>query len=171
MDDHEDIAISAVKSICLRIQEGRGQFLGEKELDSLLRQFVIGKVRDRRKYHLRDKRDVKLNLPADGSSAVGPRDHAAEALESIWLDEHSTVLPATDQAYLRDIVKGLGADVQGLFSELVKRLDDNPRRVLILITTRALSNQELAETMDCAPSSIERYRKAIRRKLQEIVNE
>jgi RNA polymerase sigma factor (sigma-70 family) len=170
MDDYEDVAISAVKSVCLRFRQGRNEFLGEKELDGLLRQFVIGKIRDRRKYHLRGKRDVELNVFKDDSQIQAPQQYAArETLRSIWLDEHSSCLPLVEQAYLGEMLTELGADVQGLFSELVKRLDDNPRKVLMLITTRAMSNQELAEALDCAPSSIERYRQAIRRKLEEIV--
>ena len=61
MDDYEDIAISAVKSICLRFRDGTCEFLGEIELGSLLQKFVIGKVRDQRKYHFAEKRDIKLN--------------------------------------------------------------------------------------------------------------
>ena len=170
MDDYEDVAISAVKSVCLRFRQGRNEFLGEMELDSLLRQFVIGKIRDRRKYHLRDKRDIELNVVKNDSQIQAPQEYGArESLQSIWLDEHSACLPLIEQAYLEEMLTELGADVQGLFSELVKRLDDNPRKVLMLITTRTMSNQELAEALDCAPSSIERYRQAIRRKLEEIV--
>lgn len=171
MDDYEDVAISAVKSVCLRFRQGRNEFLGEKELDGLLRQFVLGKIRDRRKYHLRGKRDIEFNVHKDDSQIHPLQQYGArEALRSIWLDEHSSCLSLMEQAYLEEMLTELGADVQGLFSELVKRLDDNPRKVLMLITTRAMSNQELAEALDCAPSSIERYRKAIRRKLEEIVN-
>ena len=61
MDDYEDVAISAVKSICLRFREGTCEFLGEIELGCLLQKFVIGKVRDQRKYHFAEKRDIKLN--------------------------------------------------------------------------------------------------------------
>ena len=61
MDDYEDIAISSVKSICLRFRKGQNEFLDEKELGSLLRQFVVGKIRDRRKYHFAEKRDIKRN--------------------------------------------------------------------------------------------------------------
>ena len=68
------------------------------------------------------------------------------------------------------MLTGLGSDVHGLFSELVKRLDEKPRKVLMLITSESLSNMELSEALDCAPSSIERYRRAIRDKLEEIVN-
>ena len=170
MDDYEDVAISAVNSVCLRFRQGHNEFLGEKELDGLLRQFVVGKIRDRRKYHLRDKRDIELNVFKNDSQIQAPQQYAArETLQSVWLDEHSSCLPLIEQAYLEEMLTELGADVQGLFSELVKRLDDNPRKVLMLITTRAMSNQELAEALDCAPSSIERYRQAIRRKLEEMV--
>ncbi len=171
MDDFEDVAISAVKSVCLRFRQGRNEFLGEKELDALLRKFVIGKIRDRRKYHLRDKRDIELNVVKNDSQIQASQQNSArETLQSIWLDEHSACLLLKEQAYLDEMLTELGADVQGLFSELVKRLDDYPRKVLMLITTRAMSNQELAEALDCAPSSIERYRQAIRRKLEEIVS-
>ena len=179
VDDFEDVALSAVKSICMRFRMGQREFLGEKELGGLLRQFVKGKIRDRRKYHLRDKRNVNRNVSENqadydqsgvyGSSPI--QNHAVEEAKSIWLDEHSLILPVTEQAYLESMLTGLGADVQGLFSELVKRLDENPKKVLMLITTGAKSNAELASAMDCAPASVERYRKAIRRKLEEIVSE
>ncbi|TWT81444.1 hypothetical protein CA13_28970 [Planctomycetes bacterium CA13] len=172
VDDYEDVAISAVKSICLRFRKGQRNFLGELQLLSLLRQFVTGKIRDRRKYHLAEKRDVNLNITEDGSTGNSPiLTHAVVEAKSIWLDEKSMNLPITEQTYLAEMLEGLGADVQGLFSELVKRLDENPRKVLMLITTGNPSNKELADELDCAPTSIERYRKAIRRKLEEIVNE
>ena len=172
VDDFEDIAISAVKSICLRFRRGEHEFLGEKELSGLLRQFVIGKIRDRRKYHYAEKRDIKLNIAEEHENAnMVMHDHATAEANSVWLDEHSAVLSVDEQTFLENIVNGLGADVQGLFSELVKRLDDNPRKVLMLITENPMSNMELADLLDCAPTSIERYRRAIRTKLEQIVNE
>ncbi|QEG22207.1 RNA polymerase sigma factor [Mariniblastus fucicola] len=178
VDDFEDVAVSAVKSVCLRFREGQSEFLGERELGGLLQQFVNGKIRTRRKYHYAEKRNVKLNASNegvsrdDGSGGQSPiQRHAIEDAKSVWLDEHSISLPLPEQAYLASMVDGLGTDVQGLFSELVKRLGENPRKVLMLITTGSMSNRQLAEAMDCAPASIERYRKAIRRKLEEIVNE
>lgn len=172
MDDYEDIAISAVKSICVRFRKGQSEFLGEKELGGLLRQFVLGKIQNRRKYHFAEKRDIKLNAEEDRSDASARIQHqAVEEAESVWLDEQSAVLPVDEQAYLEHMLDGLGADVQGLFSELVKRLDERPRKVLMLITEGSMSNMELAEALDCAPTSIERYRRSIRKKLEEIVNE
>ena len=171
MDDYEDVAISAVKSICLRFREGTCDFLGEIELGRLLQKFVIGKVRDQRKYHFAEKRDIKLNDQVEFSRSVPlVQDHAAEEADSIWLDEQSALLTVPEQAYLEQMLMGLGSDVQGLFSELVKRLDEKPRKVLMLITSESLSNSQLSEALDCAPSSIERYRRAIREKLAEIVN-
>ena len=171
MDDYEDVAISAVKSICLRFREGTCEFLGEIELGRLLQKFVIGKVRDHRKYHLAEKRDIKLNQDGQYSRSVPvSQDHAMEDADSIWLDEQSGLLTVPEQAYLKQMLMGLGADVHGLFSDLVKRLDEKPRKVLMLITSESLSNTELSEALDCAPSSIERYRRAIREKLGEIVN-
>lgn len=178
MDDYEDIAISAVKSVCLRIRQGQSEFLGEKELGGLLRQFVIGKVRDRRKYHYAEKRDINKNLGEhagqsnpNSEAVCAIQREAIDAATSVWLDEQSVNLPASDLVYLEQMLDGLGADVQGLFSELVKRLDDKPRKVLILMTEASMSNEELADAMDCAPRSIERHRNAIRKKLEEIVNE
>jgi DNA-directed RNA polymerase specialized sigma24 family protein len=171
MDDYEDIAISAVKSICLRFREGTCEFLGEIELGSLLQKFVIGKIRDQRKYHFAEKRDIKLNDDREHSPAAPfVQEHAMENADSIWLDDQSALLTVPEQAYLEQMLLGLGADVHGLFSELVKRLDDKPRKVLMLITSVSMSNAELSEALDCAPSSIERYRRAIREKLEEIVN-
>ena len=177
VDDFEDIAVSAVKSVCMRFRDGKSEFLGKDELGGLLKQFVTGKIRTRRKYHYAEKRNVNLNTDNSAASSedslgVTPvQRHAVEDPKSVWLDEHSLCLPVEEQAYLGSMLDGLGADVQGLFSELVKRLDENPRRVLMMITTGSMSNRELAEAMNCAPTSIERYRKAIRRKLEEIVNE
>ena len=171
MDDYEDVAISAVKSICLRFREGTCDFLGEVELGRLLRKFVIGKVRDQRKYHFAEKRDIKLNDKRELSRSVSSvQDHAGETADSIWLDEKSALLTVPEQTYLLQMLTELGADVHGLFSELVKRLDEKPRKVLMLITSESLSNMELSEALDCAPSSIERYRRAIRDKLEEIVS-
>ena len=171
MDDYEDVAISAVKSICLRFREGTCDFLGEIELGRLLRKFVIGKVRDQRKYHFAEKRDIKLNDNRELSRSVSSvQDSAGETEDSIWLDEQSALLTVSEQEYLKQMLTGLGSDVHGLFSELVKRLDEKPRKVLMLITSESLSNMELSEALDCAPSSIERYRRAIRDKLEEIVN-
>ena len=172
VDDYEDIAVSAVKSICLRFRQGQREFLSEKELVSLLRQFVTGKIRDRQKYHFAEKRNVKLNISeGDSTESFSLPANVPEEAKPIWLDEQSLNLPVDEQTWLTDILNGLGADVQGLFSELVKRLDAKPRKVLMLITTGNPSNSELAQALDCAPVSIERYQKAIRRKLEEIVSE
>ena len=76
MDDYEDIAISAVKSICLRFREGTCEFLGEIELGNLLHKFVIGKVRDQRKYHFAEKRDIKLNDDGEFSRCSPCRVHS-----------------------------------------------------------------------------------------------
>lgn len=172
VDDFEDVAISAVKSICVRFRQGEHEFLGEKELVGLLRQFVVGKIRNRRKYHFAEKRDVKLNVRSDDSSSRSSVSAtASDDPNSIWLDEDSLLLPVVEQQYLGEMLDGMGADVQGLFSELVKRLDEKPRKVLMLITTGDPTNAELAAALNCAPVSIERYRRAIRRKLEEIVNE
>jgi len=177
MEDYEDIAVSAVKSICVRFQRGQSEFLGEKQLGSLLRSFVVGKIRDRRKYYFAEKRDIKkvsnenLSNDNDSNAAWSLQDQAINEAKSIWLDEQSISLPAEEQDYLEQMLDGLGADVQGLFSELVKRLDEKPRKVLMLITAGSSSTMEMAEAMDCAPSSIERHRRSIRNKLEEIVNE
>lgn len=171
MDDYEDVAISAVKSICLRFRAGKCEFLGEQELGGLLHQFVLGKVRDRRKYHSAERRNIHFHGAAESSSGRPMIfDHAVEKADSIWLDEQSGLLSVPEQEYLEQMLEGLGGDVQGLFSELVKQLDEKPRKVLMLITSASMSNMELAEALDCAPSSIERYRRVIRKKLEEIVN-
>lgn len=179
VDDFEDIALSAVKSVCLRCRQGQTEFLGEKELGGLLRKFVVGKIRTRRKYHFAEKRNVNRQVvdPIDSSegSQENPdftiQQHALENENSVWLDELSIHLPAKEQEYLEKTLEILSTDVQGLFSELVKRLDENPRKVLMLITTDSMSNKQLASALNCAPTSIERYRQAIRRKLDEIVHE
>ena len=172
VDDFEDIAISAVKSICVRFREGERDFLGERELVSLIQHFVTGKIRDRQKYHFAKRRDVRLNVNGNDSSENSPAPvHALVEAESVWLDEQSINLPVAEQAWLAEMLESLGADVQGLFSALVKRLDEKPRKLLLLITTGNSSNMELAEALNCAPASIDRLRRAIRRKLEEIVNE
>ncbi|MEO9593465.1 hypothetical protein [Rhodopirellula bahusiensis] len=170
VDDYEDIALSAVKSICLRFRDGSRGFLGEQELGGLLRSFVIGKIRDRKKYHAAGKRNIAFDSDHDPSNSIA-EPVATTSNDVAWLDEQSIHLPFAEQRYLESMLRSLGAEVGGLFSGLVKRLDEKPRRVLMLITTGTSSNHELAQLLDCAPASIERYRQAIRRKLEEIVNE
>ena len=74
---------------------------------------------------MRGKRDIELNVLQNDSQIQAPQQSGArETLRTIWLDEHSSCLALIEQAYLEEMLTELGADVQGLFSELVKRLDD-----------------------------------------------
>ena len=41
VDDYEDVALSAVKSICVRFQRGEHKFKGEKELSGLLKKLSL----------------------------------------------------------------------------------------------------------------------------------
>jgi RNA polymerase sigma factor (sigma-70 family) len=177
-DDHEDVAISALNSLCKRFRSGKRDFQGLKELSSLLKHFVIGKIRDRHKYHYAEKRNINLNVDENARSTDGPSQiaspvqyNAIEQAQSVWLDDHSVNLRGDEKAYLDQMLVGLEGDVRGLLSELVKRLDEKPRQALMLLTSQELSNEELAKKMNCAMASVERYRRAIRRKLEEITSE
>ena len=178
VDDFEDVALSAVKSLCHRFRVGEFEFRGEKELTGLLRKFVIGKIKTRQNYHYAEMRNVNRTLneghgPSNaGESEIGSlvQIHARQDEQSVWLDEQSVNLASNEKKFLDEMLMGLEADVRGLFSELVKRLEERQRQVLMLITTRSMTNEELAKEMDCAPATIERYRKTIRKRLGEIVS-
>ena len=52
MVDHDDIAVSAVHSMCGRIRDGKIEFRGDAEIGALLKNFVFGKAS---KYWRQDK--------------------------------------------------------------------------------------------------------------------
>ncbi len=67
------------------------------------------------------KRDIKLKDEGRLSrSTPSVQDYAVETADSIWLDEQSASLTVPEQVYLEQMLEELGANVHGLFSELVK---------------------------------------------------
>ena len=91
-----------------------------------MKRFIVGKIRDRRKYHLAEKRDVKLTVgdqvaARNKSGIYSPvQENAVDEGGPVWLDEQSAILSVDELSYLERMLAELGKDVQGLFSELVK---------------------------------------------------
>lgn len=171
-EDHEDIAISAVKSFCIGIRSGRYQYQGDKQLYALLHKIIDGKIRKLWQYHFADKRDIKRSESLEQNAAfnsAGVDRNQKDSLRNAKLPqvapEQINVAPEEQPAVDR-ILEDLQLELRGLFSVLLNELDPHPRRLLLAMLEQDSDNVQLAKTIGRSVASVERYRKQIREKVE-----
>jgi len=162
-EDQEDIAISAVKSFCIGIRDGRFQYQGDRQLYALLYKIIDGKIRKLWQYHFAAKRDINASesLSSGAMISLVSMENPSDPPEQIELTAHEKV--AVDR-----ILEDLQTELHGLFSSLLNDLDEHPRRLLLEMLQRDADNLQLAETIGRSVASVERYRKLIREKIGQI---
>ena len=175
MVDHDDIAVSAVHSMCGRIRDGKIEFRGEAEIGALLKNFVFGKAS---KYWRQDKTEKRQRdnivgehlLVDDQGQQIQLAELAGATDDSVFLDTGSILLmDAKEQEELSRVLQFVAPELQSFIKYLTSKLDEKPRFVLLRLLESDITNRELAKEMDCAEVSIERYRKAIRREFEKYV--
>lgn len=164
--DHNDIANSALKSFFVRLQDGRIEYFGDRQLVAILRKIVKAKTCRLFEKHLTAKRDSSRlsqersidTLEDDSFSTPGP-----------WVeDDWFRGIDAQEQLIVKRILESLQQELHGLFKSLYAALDEFPRKVLHLMLEADLSNEQMAKHLGRSLASMERYRKLIREKIQEL---
>ena len=159
--DHEDIANSALKSFFVRLQDGKLEYQGDRQLIAALRKIVKAKTNRLFEKCLAGKRDVRKlrsELPV-GSFAM------VHTPVSVMDDKLADEFSPTDKIVVERILGALQDELHGLFLALISELQEYPRKVLFLMLEADHSNEEMAQRIGKSVASIERYRKLIRVKL------
>jgi DNA-directed RNA polymerase specialized sigma24 family protein len=171
--ESEEIANSALKSLCIGIRNGKISFQGDKQLFALLKQIVVRKVKRLWKYYLADKRGIRQKVdPSNNSGFELPLLDLCKATNgnSVFVSDRSICLDANEQMIAEQVLSMLAPELKGLFTELVMSLDEHPRRALLLLLNEDLTDAELARKLGRAVSSAERYKKLIRDTLSDLAS-
>lgn len=159
-EDEEDIALSALKSFCLGIQNGRYEYLGDKQLHGLLQKIIDNKIQRMWQYHFAKKRDIRLRADLV-NDPVGLDESVQVATDSISIS-------GEEQAVVDRIMPELQVELQGLFKNLLGSLSEHPRRLLLVMLENDATNEQLSKTIGRSVASVERYRTLIRSKLESL---
>ena len=163
-EDMEDIALSAVMSFCMRIREGSVRYQGDKQLFSLLRRVIDGKIRKLWQYHFAQKRDIRQVEALHGA----PLETALQVPVEDQLSADSVHVTPDEQPAVDRILGDLQSELHGLFTELLSNLDEHPRRLLLVLLESDVSNEELAKRIGRSVASVDRYRQLIRHKIKSL---
>jgi len=161
--DHEDLALSALRSFCLRIRDGRIEYQGDKQLVALLKTIVGTKTKRLFEYHFAEKRDPRRKqslTEADcNASATPPELHEQFDMQQFPVDPD-------DRSAVSRILESLQHELRDLFVALTNVLDEHPRRALFLMLEQDFDNREMARQLGRSVASVERYRQLIREKIR-----
>ena len=160
-EDQEDIANSAVKSLCIGIRNGEIRYQGDEQLYSLLHKIIDGKIRKLWQYHLSKKRDIRRALPLENA-------HNPKVTDGELTPPESFHVTPEEQLAVDRVLKDLQAELRGLFMSLLSELDEHPRSLLLMLLERNATNIELSKALGRSVASIERYRQLIRSKLESL---
>lgn len=164
--DHEDLAISALRSFCLRIRDGRIEYLGDKELVGVLKTIIRAKTNRLFEHHFAEKRDSRKLVSIQTN--LSPEDFAGEV--KLHINGIEVSIGQKEQPAVSRILESLQGELHDLFRSLVTILDEHPRRAMLLLLENDLSNQQLAEHLGRSVASVERYRQLIREKLFQLAH-
>ncbi|MCA9035972.1 MAG: hypothetical protein KDA91_12630 [Planctomycetaceae bacterium] len=143
MSDEEDIVISAMKSFCIGLRNGRfEQLTGRESLWRVLLTITLRKIADKHQFDHRGKRDIS-RIQSGHANDVGG-DTTLETLLSREPDPQTAIACADEIA------------------SLLERLEHDDLQRIALMKMEGFTNQEIAERVDCSRSSIERKLRTIR---------
>jgi len=147
--DEEDVAVSAFASFCAAAQAGRFPKLNERgELWGLLVKIAACKVADQIQH---DRRQKRGGGRVRGESIFGGRkkDDTGRGIEQVVGEEPSPELAAA---------------LTEEYERLLTLLDDTTLRGVAEMKLAALTNEEIAEQLDCSLRTVERKLWVIRKK-------
>ena len=137
--DEEDIALSAIKSLCIGLRNGRyGELDDRDELWRLLLVITSRKVVDQIEYTNRKKRDVHRTLTPDGS-----------ALE-------------IQDALSRAPTPQCEAQIADQLSRLLAALQHEDLCQIVVLKLEGYTNGEIAKRLQCSLTTVERKLRTIR---------
>ena len=143
MSDEEDIVLSAMKSFCIGMRNGRFPELSNREsLWRLLLTITLRKIADKQNYDSRGKRDVirqQLN-----SSLEAGQDTVVIAFIS------------------REPNPEIAAECAEQISRLLESLENEDLKKVAIMKMEGYTNMEVANDIGCSLTSIERQLRTIR---------
>lgn len=174
MVDHEDLAVSAIRSLCRCISDGTIEFRGDRMIGGLLRDIVVKKSAQYWRAESTQKRNRK-NIAnesdlATEDSGLQLAELAIGSSDGGHLNDQSVILSPHETKRFHEILENLERSMHGLFKELLRQLNGNPRKMLMMMLNSHYSNQELADELECSVASVERYRSSIKRKILQIAD-
>lgn len=164
--DHDDIANSALKSFFIRLQDGRIEYFGDRQLIAALRKIVKAKTNQLFEKYLSRKRDVRRLIQGESIDLLQHEAYFPSPEFLVGEDWDLGIAPE-DRLIVTRILQSLQQNLHGLFKSLAADLDEYPRKALFLMLEADLSNEQMASRLGRSVASIERYRKLIREKLLE----
>jgi RNA polymerase sigma factor (sigma-70 family) len=176
MADHEDLANSAMRSLCMAIRHGRVEYQGDRQLGAALKKIIYRKASKYWRGENSQKRNRNLVIDENGlghgsDKAVDLAQLAVYDPGSMILNDDSIALTQHDQGPVDAVLADMESELHGLFKKLMANLDEKPRKVLLKLIEGDYSNKQLSREIGCAVASIERYRAAIRRQLERLDDE
>lgn len=145
--DEEDVALSAFDSFCRGAEQGKFPRLHDR--DNLWRLLVTLTVRKAQRL-VRDQQAQKRG----GGAVLG---------ESDLLDGADAGTAGLEQVIGREPTPAFAAEVADECQQLLDRLDDDVLRTVALRKMEGETNDEIAAWLGCAPSTVERRLRLIRR--------
>jgi DNA-directed RNA polymerase specialized sigma24 family protein len=145
--DEEDVALSAFRSFCQRVQKNQFPDLHDRnDLWHLIVRITDGKACDQLRAQLRKKR---------GSGLV--------AGESAWIDRQDLDgVAGIDGIAAREPTPEFAAQMVEAVEQLLKRLDDDELRRIALMKLEGYSNDEIARAISRSLPTVERRLRVIR---------
>lgn len=141
--DGEDVAISVFESFFRAAQEDRFPDLNDRtQLWQLLLRMTNRKVIDYRRRHQRQKRGGGNQR---GESALDVTDTSERGIENVAGDDP-------------------GPDLVAMLRELLSSLSDDELEAIAVAKLQGYENEDIAQRLNCSPSTIERRLRLIRKK-------
>jgi DNA-directed RNA polymerase specialized sigma24 family protein len=142
MADEEDIVLSAMKSFCLGLRNGKFPDLsGEDNLWRLLMTIVMRKIADNHQYQTRQKRNQAI------TQSLGDITPACEVSPSL-MD--------------RELSPDLAAECSDEMERLLGFLEHEDLKNIAIMKMEGFSNREIAHQYRCSLTSVERKLRTIR---------
>lgn len=152
--DEEDAAISAFRSFCHGVEQGRFPDLSDRHsLWRLLLVIASRKVTSRHRYDLRQRRDVRKNLE-----------------ESLFYSSDGSGAASLAQFTSREPTPELQAEFLETSSEFFKRLDNSELREIAQLKIEGLTDGEIAAQLNLSRQAVQRKMERVRRVAQRILD-
>ena len=146
--DEEDVALSAMHSLCHGMEEGRLDGLeGREELWKLLLTITARKIYAQQR---KEKRLKRGGGKVRGESVFG--DAADQGERAFGIADVLGAEPTPE----------LAAEVAETTEELLQSIDDERARQIVLLRLEGYHNTEIAEKLNCARRTVERKLEALR---------
>ncbi len=143
MSDEEDIVVSAMKSFCIGLRDGRFPELSNREsLWRLLLTITLRKIADKQNYDKRSKRDIAKSL-SNGSEGI-EQEGEINAFIS------------------REPNPEIAAECAEQIGRLLESLEHDDLKKVALMKMEGYTNGEIAQDVRCSLTSIERKLRTIR---------